>query len=154
MVYWGTGLSGPLPSMFGVLLLAAAVGLSLGLAINALIRSPGIAAAVLILCFAAMIVLGGRIWRLPPSSPAARIAAVAPTRWAFEGLLLLESHGHAPSVDPGEAAPDRTDDLAEDFFPAGSERMGPNADAMALASMLIGLSGAAAFISSGSKPWR
>jgi hypothetical protein len=91
---------------------------------------------------------------LAPSSPAARIASVAPTRWAFEGLLLLESGRHAPSVDLAEAAPERTNDLAEDFFPAGSERMGPNADAMALGSMLIGLAGAAAFISSGSKPWR
>jgi hypothetical protein len=45
---------------------------------------------------------------------------------------------------------DRVDDLAEDFFPADTQRMGPKADAMALGFMLIGLAAAAGFISSGS----
>ena len=65
-----------------------------------------------------------------------------PTRWAFEGVLLLESPHHPPpaTVDGSASAPER--DLAEDFFPADIRTDGPAADAMALASMLIGLAAA------------
>ena len=156
IVHWGSGLSGPWPSMFGVLLLASAVGLSLGLAVFSLIRSPGIAVGGL-----DALLRGddrrwaGRIWRLPASSPAARIAAVDALALGVRGAPAAgERAGMRRRLTPARPRPDRTDDLAEDFFPAGSERMGPNADAMALGFMLIGLSGAAAFISSGSKPWR
>jgi hypothetical protein len=140
--------------MLGVLCLASAVGLALGLVVFSMIRSPIAAAAVLMIVFAAMTALGGRIWRLPASSLAARIAEVTPARWAFEGLLLLENDGREwPAQAEGDGVT-RTDDPAEDFFPAESERMGTKADVMALASMFIGLAGAAAFIASGSKPRR
>ncbi len=39
IVYWGSGLSGPWLSMFGVLFLASAVGLALGLVVFSLIRT-------------------------------------------------------------------------------------------------------------------
>ncbi len=64
----------------------------------------------------------------------------SPSRWAFEGLLLLESQETANL------------DLAETYFPADSQRMGLRADTMALVFMLIGLAGAAAFISVSAKP--
>ena len=67
-----------------------------------------------------------------------------PSRWAFEGLLLLEGERHAP---PAAAA-----DLAEQYFRAGSERMGPKADAMALGFMLIGLAAAVAYLSAVERP--
>jgi FHA domain/ABC-2 type transporter len=154
VVYWGGGLRGPWPSMLGVLCLASAVGLALGLLLFSLIRSPITAAAVLMVVFMAMVALGGRIWRLPASSLTARIAEATPARWAFEGLLLLENDGRTPPAPADEDEAARTDDLAEGFFPAESERMGTKADVMALGSMFIGLAGAAAFIASGSKPRR
>ena len=104
--------------------------------------------------FLAMIVLGGKFGSLAASRPGSWIAAAMPSRWAFEGLLLLESERHAATTLPDEAGSDRADDLAEDFFPADSARMGPKADAMALGFMLIGLAAAAGFISSGSPPRR
>jgi pSer/pThr/pTyr-binding forkhead associated (FHA) protein len=151
VVYWGGGLRGPWPSMLGVLSLASAVGLALGLLVFSLIRSPIAASAVLMVVFVAMVALGGRIWRLPASSPAARIAEATPSRWAFEGLLLLENEGREWPAQSEEEGAARTDDPAEGFFPAESERMGTQADAMALGSMFIGLAGAAAFMASGSK---
>lgn len=153
IVYWGSGLSGPWLSMLGVLLLTALVGLSLGLFVFSLNPAPKRAVAVLIAAFAAMTVLGGKFGALAASHPGAWIAAATPSRWAFEGLLLLENERHAAVTLPDEAGSDRADDLAEDFFPIETARMGPRADAMALGFMLIGLA-SAGFIASGSKPWR
>ncbi len=57
-----------------------------------MIRNPAIAVGVLLLVFVPMIALGGWIRPLHAMSPAVRpMAAVMPSRWAFEGLLLLES---------------------------------------------------------------
>jgi hypothetical protein len=136
IVYLGSGMKGPGMPMFGVLLLTTAVGLALGWAVFSMIPSPAIAGCVLALAFLAMMFLGGRIRPLPDSGALAGVAAAMPSRWAFEGLLLLEAERQAPP-DVG--------DLAEGFFPAATERMGPKADAMALGFMLIGLAGAAGF---------
>ena len=62
-----------------------------------------------------------------------------PSRWAFEGLLLLEPPPDTSRPGSQGPEPDRERDLAEEYFPADSERMGPEADGIALASMLIGL---------------
>jgi pSer/pThr/pTyr-binding forkhead associated (FHA) protein len=153
IVYWGSGLRGSWLAMFGVLLLDSAVGLSFGLAVFALSRTPATAYVVLMLSFLPMIALGGWIWPLTVLSPAVRpVAAAMPSRWAFEGLLLLESHRRPPPGEPAGPERHRDSDLAEGFFPVDSERMGPKADAMALGFMLIGLAAAAAFISRSSKP--
>jgi hypothetical protein len=148
IVHWGSGLKGPWMPMFGVLALASAVGLSLGFLVFSVLRTPVAAVAVLVVAFVAMTAMGGRIWRLSASGPGSPIAAAMPSRWAFEGLLLLEGERRAPpDVSDETAGPD----LAEDFFPSNSDRMGPRADAMALGFMLIGLAGAAAFVSSNGK---
>ncbi len=152
IVHPGSGLKGPWIPMFGVLLLTASVALALGLVTFSLVRAPRIAVVVLMAAFVAMIVLGGRFRTLTATGPGATVAALMPSRWAFEGLLLLESESHEPPTVPEGS--DRVEDLAEDFFRSDTERMGPKADAMALGFMLIGLAAAARFISSGSKPWR
>jgi pSer/pThr/pTyr-binding forkhead associated (FHA) protein len=154
VVHWGSGLSGPWLPMFGVLLLTSTVGLALGLLLFSLIRAPMGAVAVLMAAFVAMMVLGGKFGSLAASRPGAWIAAAMPSRWAFEGLLLLESERRADPTPPDEAGSDRAGDLAEDYFPADSARMGPKADAMALGFIAIGLAAAAGFISSGSPPRR
>ena len=151
IVYRASGLEGDWQAMFGLLVMASASGLLLGLAAFSLIRIPAIAVVVLILAFVPMVVLAGWI-RLPPEHlPIVRpIAAVMPSRWAFEGLLLIESDRRPPpevedGSDPKQDAQDA--DLAEAFFPAQTERMGPRADATALGSLLIALTAATAFIS-------
>ncbi len=152
IVHWASGLRGPWLAMLGVLVLASAIALVLGLTLSRLIRSPSAAAAVLLLSFLPMIALGGCFWPLPKFNQAVRMtASVMPSRWAFEGLLLLEPHQHALATFSQGSEPAREHDLAEDYFPADSDRMGPEADRMALASMLIGLTSLAAFISARSK---
>jgi hypothetical protein len=108
---------------------------------------------VLLVSFLAMTALGGGLRPMPSPSPAVRVAAAAmPTRWAFEGLLLLEAEQRPAPRDPQRSKPSQDRDLAEDFFPAGTERMGPSADAMALGCMVVGLAAALAIISERPKP--
>jgi pSer/pThr/pTyr-binding forkhead associated (FHA) protein len=150
---WGivaamAGLNGPgLPSL-ALLILASAVGLALGLVLNALAPRPATAWAVVGLTMLPLLLLGGGLLPLPRMAAWARpLANALPSRWAFEGLLLLEAdRTPAPRADGGEG------DLAEGYFPADTERMGTRADALALGSMVLGLSAAAAFIASASRP--
>jgi hypothetical protein len=129
------------------MVLASLVGLFLGLVVNSLSRNWTATPLVLLLCFAPMIALGGRLWPLPELSLPLRLAAAAmPSRWAFEGLLLMEADANLPVPAIG-GPPGPTIDFAETYFPAGTERMGPWADATALGSMLLGLVGLVGFIS-------
>jgi hypothetical protein len=80
------------------------------------------------------------------------VAAFSPTRWAFEGLLLLESAEHqAPALHP-EWESSLNQDFEERLFPSRSDRMGVNADLIALGSMLIGLAAMTTFTWSHPRP--
>ena len=156
IVYWGSGLRGPWLAMWGVMVMASAVGLLLGLIVTAFSRTWITTPLVLLLCFAPMIALGGRLWPLPALSPPISLASsTMPSRWAFEGLLLMEADA-IPTVPATGDAPSELPpiDLAEPYFRAGTERMGAKADVLALVFMVIGLAGAGAFISGRSKPYR
>lgn len=143
VVAHGAGLRGPALPALALLVLAAAVGLALGLVLIELSPRPAIALAVLPLAVLPQWLLGGEVWPLPRMAPWARAGAQAlPSRWAFEGLLLLESARH----------PAGGDDLAERYFPAETERMGVRADVTALGAMLIGLAALAAFLAGNPKP--
>ena len=148
IVYWGAGLKGPWLPMWGVMAMASTVAVLLGLLAGTVVKSWQTVALGLLGCFALMTALGGWLWPLAGKGLPLTVAAGAtPARWAFEGVLLLESpHHHPPAPADGAAsAPDR--DLAEDFFPADTERMGSAADALALGSMLIGMAVALALAS-------
>jgi pSer/pThr/pTyr-binding forkhead associated (FHA) protein len=147
IVYWGSGLSGVWLSMYFVVLMTALIGLFLGLIVSLVAEMPAIAAGVLLAIFIVMAGLGGQFWPLPGmSSPIKFAACASPARWAFEGLLLLESAEHqAPALRP-EWESSLNQDFEERLFPANSDRMGVRADALALGSMLIGLAALAAFI--------
>ena len=149
----GCKLHGPWLAMFGVLVLASAVGLSLGLFVSRAVPRVTWATSVLVFAVLLMIAGGGCIWPLPGMNSAAEIAtAVVPSRWAFEGLLLLEAEAPTTSQSSAPSTPSVPADIAEPYFPAKTERMGPEADALALATMLIGLASLAAIISPKSKP--
>ena len=208
IVYFAAGLQGPLLAMFLLVLLASLVGLAIGLTVSALARTSEVAIAVLPLILIPMVILAGVLQPVHEMNSAARVLAnVMPSRWAFEGLLLMEVEDrptwtppalpklppaatpqHAPN-DPS-AAPDgqaesasearttpatkhlasaadtaqqdedssksaaeedpvniecedpKQRDIAEKFFPKETERMGPRACSIALASMLVLLVGA------------
>ena len=141
------GLQGPALASLGLLILASWVGLAVGFLIVMLAPQPSIAWAGLAVALLALGLFGGGPWSLPRSVLPIRLASnAAPTRWAFEGLLVSESASR-PAIRPALAAkkaPGR--DLAEDYFPIETDRMGPRADAMALGSMLIGLIGLGCFV--------
>ena len=139
VVYWASGLKGPWLPMWCVMAIASAVCVVLGLLFSIAIRSWQIVAVAAVASFVLMTVLGGWFWSLPHSGPPVTWAMSAtPTRWAFEGLLLLEAPYHPSRQSaPGAAADDH--DSAEDYFPAESLRMGPGADLTALGSMLVGM---------------
>jgi hypothetical protein len=154
----GMGLKGPAPAMLQLLGLATAVGLFLGLAVGALLPRPLSALALGLLV--PIWFLGGQRQPLAAMDANSRIAAqFLPARWAFEGLLLLEADRESPSVpaeptasaSPTPSAAGLRHDLAEGYFPAETERMGVRAATLALAAMLAGLAGLAAFIS-GARP--
>jgi pSer/pThr/pTyr-binding forkhead associated (FHA) protein len=148
------GLKAPAAEAIGLLVLASAVGLALGLLILTL--APGRAAAYGVAAVAVLLfwVFGSPVIQLWKSPGARIIANVLPARWAFEGLLVLESDGENPLPLPAAASSGGQDgegDVAEACFPAASERMGMRADALALMFILFGLMAGTVFISSGSK---
>ena len=141
------GLQGPGLPAFGLLILASSVGLAVGSLIVLLVPYPPIACAGLVAALVGLCLFGGGPWSLPRSAAVVRLASnAAPSRWAFEGLLVSESDVR-PMPEPVDGAnTGEVRDLAEDYFPIESERMGARADAMALASMLIGLLGVGVFL--------
>lgn len=140
------GLKGPAAPALAFLITASAVGLALGLALVQVVPRPALALAILPLAMVAFWLFGGERRPLPAMASWARVVANAlPARWAFEGLLLVES-------DRNAAGGEGRRDLAEAFFPADSERMGERADMIALGAMLVGLVASAAFLSEDAKP--
>lgn len=145
IVRYGAGLVGQWPAMLGILVLSAAVGLALGLAISAVARTSEAAIALLPLVILPLIIFGGVMQPLHKIHPALRVACDAfPSRWAFEGLMVLESDGRpaAPAPEgpaqpppPGDAPPD----MADAYFPARDDRMGPRAAAIALGGSFVAM---------------
>ncbi len=138
--------SGPggigLPSL-AFLILGSGVGLALGCLIGSLDLDPRMREAALALAMVSLWLFGGGPRALPRIGSWAKVVSNAtPSRWAFEGLLLLESDRPAAGEAAASRDHPRGPELAEVYFPSDSERMGTRADAMALASMLLGLSAA------------
>ncbi len=141
------GLKGPGVPMLALLIMAAEVGLACGLAVVLLVPQPRLAWAFLPVAFIALWLFGGEQWPMPRmASWAKAVAGVVPSRWTFEGLLLLEAENL-----PARGAEDApaVEDPVEPYFPADSDRMGVRADTMALVAMLVGLAGSAAFLAMG-----
>ncbi|QDV32585.1 FHA domain-containing protein [Tautonia plasticadhaerens] len=155
VVHAGSGLRGPLLPMFGLLLLSALVGVAIGLAISAASRTTEVAIALVPLILLPLLLLGGSLRpRHDLPTPIRQASDLIPARWAYEGLLTLEA-GRRPtwrppaSVDLPGRRPGPTPeirDMAEHSFPGRTERMGPRASALALATMLVALCGLIALI--------
>jgi hypothetical protein len=160
IVYWGGGLKGPWQAMWAVVVMTSLIGLFFGLAVSAFVAHSGgfppwcIVAAVSLIAFLPMAALGGWFWPLPTiaSTPVRKAADIMPSRWAFEGLVLLETAEHSPPLSGEGSIHAENHDPVEPFFPAATERMGARADMMALVSMAIALASVTAFVSWTSRP--
>ncbi len=92
IVDWGCGLAGDALGLFLILAGAAWVGSAAGLLVSALARSSEAAVSLIPLVLLPMVIFGGILQPLDEmKAPARALAQVMPSRWAFEGLLTLES---------------------------------------------------------------
>jgi energy-coupling factor transporter ATP-binding protein EcfA2/ABC-type multidrug transport system permease subunit len=137
IVAWGCGLEGDLAPMLGLLVLASFAGLGLGLTVSALARTSEVAIALVPLILIPMVIAGGMMKPVHElNRPMQAFADVMASRWAFEGMLLVESDARAPWTPPAPpGATVASQDLAETYFPSKTARFGVEASLAALASM-------------------
>jgi len=139
IVWTGCGLKGSFGWMLGLLVLASLAGLGLGLTVSALARTSEVAIALIPLILIPMVIAGGMMKPVHEmNAPMQVFAGSMASRWAFEGMLLLESEARAewaPAVPPGADAV--REDLAERYFPEDDERLGVEAAAGVLAGMIM-----------------
>ena len=147
IVSLGCKLDGDWLPLLGLLSLASICGVSVGLTISAIAKSSEVAIAALPLVLLPMVILGGVLKPLHEMDPLIRPMSVGmPSRWAFEGILLIESRARplgpeTPKVsvrppDPSGSyggssgallpvlASQRQVDVAEQYFPAHKHRAG------------------------------
>jgi ABC-type multidrug transport system ATPase subunit/ABC-type multidrug transport system permease subunit len=163
IVRWGIDLRGPFWPMFGVLALASMVGVAVGLTVSAVAKTSEAAIALLPIIILPMLLLGGALQPLHKlKTPLPHVAALFPSRWAFEGLLTLEadqrdgceileppkpSESHAVEVEAEAGKPfepqRRIIDMAEFHFPAEDHRLGVRTAVLALLALLGGIASTA-----------
>ncbi len=132
IVGWLGNLSASWPVLYFALFIASLVGVAIGLTVSVAARTGEVAAGVLPLVILPMVILGGVLLPLHdlPRTPVPMnaFAAVMPSRWAFESLILPEAAARevldtsvAPPViakPTGKQFADGADrtDMAEPFF--------------------------------------
>ncbi len=153
VVAYLSGLKAPGLPVLALLVLASAVGLALGLLIVVLSPRPILVWAIVPVVVLLMWLCGGQ-WRPlhRMSAVTASVSSLLPSRWAFEGLALLEADQRQAAANTGGPDPAMDHDLAEEYFPAQTDRMGVKADVMALGAMFLGLAVVVVFISASPRP--
>ena len=133
----GSGLKGGWLPNFVILFLASSVGMTLGLVVSALARTSKVAITLLPLLMFLLLIFGGALLPLHKMHSSLRSACnVFPSRWAFEGLVVLESDRRPFAPTPAVVdLPPR--DMADRYFPAETDRMGPWAAVIALTGTLL-----------------
>jgi ABC-type multidrug transport system ATPase subunit/pSer/pThr/pTyr-binding forkhead associated (FHA) protein len=102
IIYHPCRLHGDPLRMLAILLLAALIGVALGLLISALARSSEVAIALVPLVLLPMVILGGMMLPLHMMEKAVQwLAALMPSRWAFEGLSLVDNAGRPTEIMTG-----------------------------------------------------
>jgi len=107
LVYWGCELKGSIVVLFLLLLAVAAVGTAIGLMLSAVAPTSEVAIALLPIILLPMVILGGVMQEVHNmNGPTRFFAAGAPSRWAFESMLLAEAEDRPPEPElpPGMAA--------------------------------------------------
>jgi ABC-type multidrug transport system ATPase subunit/pSer/pThr/pTyr-binding forkhead associated (FHA) protein len=142
----GFGLKAPRVSVLLMLMMAALVGTTVGLILSAMAKTNEVAIALLPIVLLPMVILGGAIQPVHNMHSAPRlISNVIPTRWGYEGLLLIESRERPrwtppvpptmPGMDPPKAEPER--DMAESSFQKKEYRTSPTIALVVLSGMLV-----------------
>ena len=99
--------------VFAVVYAAALAGGGLGLLISATFKTTEAASGILPVLLLPMIVLGGILVPLADLPVFTRpLAAVMPSRWAFEGLVVPEA-SRRPRLQIGGPAPEESDDAGD-----------------------------------------
>ncbi len=99
IVHGGLHLQGPWWLMFGLMLIASLVGVGFGLAISAISRTTEMAIALVPIVMLFMVIFGGvlpPIYKLPEAIQP--IYWLMPSRWAFEGMLVLEGESQEAAL--------------------------------------------------------
>jgi|GEM_PF-2050110 len=143
------------PSALGLLWLGAGVGLALGQIVALAMPRPALAWALAVALVLPLWGLGGEstVWRRLPGWTKG-VAGFSPSRWTFEGLLLIASDRFPIPTETGPAVDiaGSRGDLAEADFPVETDRSGPSAVSLALGAMLLGWGAAAGFMATESPP--
>jgi hypothetical protein len=157
IIHWGAGLAGAWLTTFPLLLLASLLGVAIGLTVSAVARTSEVAIAMLPLILLPMVILAGVLQPVHKMNmPMKTVAQFMPSRWAFEGLLLVEAEERPKWTPPpilsspvaevpmsrseAEASP-AEQDMAERFFPAETHRTNVQTSAVVLTIMLLVLVG-------------
>ncbi|MGL4551237.1 MAG: ATP-binding cassette domain-containing protein, partial [Gemmataceae bacterium] len=145
VVYLGCGLKAPAVLALVIMMLAAMVGTTIGLLLSAVSKTNEMAITLLPIVLLPMVILSGAILSVDrmPAGPRA-VSLGIPTRWGYEGLLLLESKERpkgrepTPPVLPGmeEPAKKAEKDVAEASFPKDKYRGSPLLAALVLSGMM------------------
>jgi ABC-type multidrug transport system permease subunit len=143
IVYLGCELEGDPALMYVALVLASLVGVGLGLLVSAFARTSEAAIALVPLILIPMVIAGGMMNPVHKMNPGMEaFAQTMASRWAFEGLLVVESDERpdwkAPAIAGLASATPTAQDLAETFFP-GDDRVGYLAATAVPAAMLAAL---------------
>ena len=140
-VFLGCGCRAPLLPCLGIVVLLSLVGLGCGLVLSAFSSSSEVAISLVPTILLPMIMFGGAFVPLAEMSPPVRaVAQVMPTRWAFEGLVLLESEERplweVPALPGlGQASSERKD-FADRYF-TSDVRTDVATDTAVLGGMLV-----------------
>jgi ABC-type multidrug transport system ATPase subunit len=138
IVSWGCDLEASFVRTLGVLFLASLAGLGLGLTVSSLAKTSEVAIALVPLILIPMVIAGGMMKPVHElNAPMRAFAHTMASRWAFEGMLLLEADARGewtPPAMPGEQA--TSEDIAERYFPKHDERLGVEASTGALGAMV------------------
>ena len=147
----GCELATPWSWLLPVVFLSAMVGVGIGLTVSSFAKTSEVALGMLPLVILPMVILGGILLPIHkmPAIPET-LAHAMPSRWAFEAILLSEAEHQedvelppSPEDQPADqkgmtaANKPKMFDLAEEFFPKDSYRMGSLAALMAVILSLV-----------------
>ena len=113
---------------FVILFLTSLIGVAIGLVLSSMAKTSEVAIAALPIILLAVFILGGMIQPVHRMNPLMRfVCNVDPVRWAFEGLMVLETPKRSAMEFPGtkeNGVPLQmtTIDFAESFFPKETYR--------------------------------
>lgn len=123
----GSGLKASAVSLLGTLWLVSTVGLAIGLLISSMARSSEVAIALLPIILIPMVILGGVMQPLHKMNGVMSACAfLAPSRWAFESMIVVESARQPLGPSPYRSCDDDDTETEEEVGEQGRPDMAEN----------------------------